>query len=78
MTCDHAQQMVTDDAVAAYQRDGAVCLRGLLSSEEVALLREGIDHNLAAPSPRASATPTTPAALSKTSATGSTTALTGA
>jgi ectoine hydroxylase-related dioxygenase (phytanoyl-CoA dioxygenase family) len=53
MTCDHAQQMVTDDAVAAYQRDGAVCLRGLLSSEEVALLREGIDHNLAAPSPRA-------------------------
>ncbi len=49
----HAQQVVTDDAVAAYQRDGAVCLRGLLSCDEVALLRAGIDHNLAAPSPRA-------------------------
>ncbi len=49
----HAQQVVTTDAVAAYQRDGAVCVRGLLSDGEVALLREGIDSNLAAPSPRA-------------------------
>jgi ectoine hydroxylase-related dioxygenase (phytanoyl-CoA dioxygenase family) len=30
-----------------------VCLRQLLSPDEVALLREGIDANLAAPSPRA-------------------------
>ena len=36
-----------------YARDGAVCLRGLLSADEVALLREGIDANLARPSPRA-------------------------
>jgi hypothetical protein len=38
----HAQRVVTDEPVAAYQRDGAVCLRGLLSRDEVALLREGI------------------------------------
>jgi ectoine hydroxylase-related dioxygenase (phytanoyl-CoA dioxygenase family) len=36
-----------------YARDGAVCLRGLLSADEVALLRQGIDANLARPSPRA-------------------------
>ena len=35
------------------RRDGAVCVRQLLSPDEVALLREGIDANLAAPSPRA-------------------------
>jgi hypothetical protein len=39
--------------VAAYQRDGAVCLRGLLDADELARLRRGIDANLAAPSPRA-------------------------
>lgn len=44
---------VDADTVAAYQRDGAVCLRGLLTPEEVAQLRRGIDANLAAPSPRA-------------------------
>jgi ectoine hydroxylase-related dioxygenase (phytanoyl-CoA dioxygenase family) len=41
------------EAVAAYQQDGAVCLRGLLSADEVHTLRRGIDTNLAAPSPRA-------------------------
>ena len=46
--------MIVDvDTVAAYQRDGAVCLRGLLTPDEVAQLRRGIDANLAAPSPRA-------------------------
>jgi ectoine hydroxylase-related dioxygenase (phytanoyl-CoA dioxygenase family) len=39
--------------VADFQRDGAVCLRGLLNTRQLALLREGIDANLAAPSPRA-------------------------
>jgi len=37
----------------AYQRDGAVVLRGLLNPAEVARLRAGIDANLATPSPRA-------------------------
>lgn len=36
-----------------YERHGVVCLRGVLQPAEVARLREGIDANLAAPSPRA-------------------------
>lgn len=39
--------------VDAYRREGAVCLRGLLAADEVALLARGIDDNLARPSPRA-------------------------
>lgn len=39
--------------VQAFQRDGAVLLRGLLTADEVARLARGIDANLAAPSPRA-------------------------
>ena len=39
--------------VDAYQRDGAVCLRGVLTPDEVARLRRGLDANLATPSPRA-------------------------
>ena len=38
---------------AAYATDGAVVLRGLLTPAEVATLRQGIDDNLARPSPRA-------------------------
>ncbi|MDQ2862013.1 MAG: phytanoyl-CoA dioxygenase family protein [Pseudomonadota bacterium] len=41
------------DIVAAFRRDGAVVLRGLFSAEDIALLREGIEENLRAPSPRA-------------------------
>jgi len=48
-----AQASVTPDVVAAYQRDGAVVLRGILNADEVATLQRGIDANLAAPSPRA-------------------------
>jgi ectoine hydroxylase-related dioxygenase (phytanoyl-CoA dioxygenase family) len=44
---------IDDTAVAAFQRDGAVCLRGLFTPEEIARLRDGIDANLANPSPRA-------------------------
>jgi ectoine hydroxylase-related dioxygenase (phytanoyl-CoA dioxygenase family) len=44
---------VTPQLVEAYQSDGAVCIRQLLTPAEVALLREGIDRNLASPSPRA-------------------------
>ena len=56
MTADLAQRAAaaaTSELVDAYQRDGAVCLRGLLNAEELATLRRGIDANLAAPSPRA-------------------------
>jgi len=44
---------LTPPLIETFRRDGAVCVRQLLSAEEVALLREGIDANLAAPSPRA-------------------------
>ncbi|MEO7938969.1 MAG: phytanoyl-CoA dioxygenase family protein [Burkholderiaceae bacterium] len=39
--------------MAAFQRDGAVVIRQLLDANELAQLRDGIEHNLAHPSPRA-------------------------
>jgi ectoine hydroxylase-related dioxygenase (phytanoyl-CoA dioxygenase family) len=44
---------VAQSDVDAFQRDGAVCLRQALSKGDVALLRRGIDANLACPSARA-------------------------
>ena len=44
---------VAPSDIDAFQSDGAVCLRQVLSQEDVALLRRGIDANLASPSPRA-------------------------
>jgi len=40
-------------AVEDFARDGAVCLRGVIPLELIDLLRQGIDSNIAAPSPRA-------------------------
>ncbi|MBP6900490.1 MAG: phytanoyl-CoA dioxygenase family protein [Burkholderiaceae bacterium] len=48
-----ADALATPEQVAAYQRDGAVLLRGLLNPAELDLLRQGIAANLATPSPRA-------------------------
>lgn len=45
--------MVTSEDIESFQRDGAVCLRQLLTPQDIGLLREGIDANLANPSPRA-------------------------
>jgi ectoine hydroxylase-related dioxygenase (phytanoyl-CoA dioxygenase family) len=42
---------VDADDRAAFARDGAVCIRGLFSSQEIALAERGIERNLAAPSP---------------------------
>jgi ectoine hydroxylase-related dioxygenase (phytanoyl-CoA dioxygenase family) len=39
--------------VDAFAREGAVCVRGAFSPDEVALVERGIERNLAAPSPRA-------------------------
>jgi ectoine hydroxylase-related dioxygenase (phytanoyl-CoA dioxygenase family) len=39
--------------IDAFQCDGAVCLRQALSAQDIALLRKGIDSNLARPSARA-------------------------
>jgi len=46
-------ERLADSNVDAFRRDGAVCVRGLLDADELALLRDGIDTNIAAPSPRA-------------------------
>ena len=48
-----AATVATPDVIDAFARDGTVCLRGLLNATEVALLRAGIDANIATPSPRA-------------------------
>ena len=45
--------VVTPETIGAFARDGAVCLRGLLTPAEVETLRAGIDANLAQPSSRA-------------------------
>ena len=47
------RERVDDALVAQFQRDGAVCIRQLLTADELALLQGGIEANLAAPSPRA-------------------------
>ncbi|PUE09842.1 phytanoyl-CoA dioxygenase family protein [Limnohabitans sp. T6-20] len=46
------QTCTTDQDVANYQRDGAVCIRNLFTPDEVELLKSGIEANLAQPSPR--------------------------
>jgi ectoine hydroxylase-related dioxygenase (phytanoyl-CoA dioxygenase family) len=59
MQCDRNEMTnprpaeVPGDAVEAFARDGAVCLRGVLGAGEIEDLRAGIEANLAAPSPRA-------------------------
>jgi ectoine hydroxylase-related dioxygenase (phytanoyl-CoA dioxygenase family) len=45
--------VIDADAVARYQRDGAICIRRLFTTREIETLREGIDANLANLSPRA-------------------------
>jgi ectoine hydroxylase-related dioxygenase (phytanoyl-CoA dioxygenase family) len=45
--------MISRDDIQAFKTDGAICLRGLLSAAQIDLLKKGIDHNLAYPSPRA-------------------------
>ena len=74
----HEFELPAED-IAAFQRDGALCVRQLFTAPEVELLTRGIQKNLDAPSPRARwpAGPTIPAGSSRTSATGGTTTNTG-
>nr|WP_058517524.1 phytanoyl-CoA dioxygenase family protein [Legionella parisiensis] len=44
---------ITQAQIDAYKKDGAVCIRQILSSLEIELLRTGIELNLNSPSPRA-------------------------
>jgi len=50
---ERLRRQLTPQLIEDFRRDGAVCVRQLLAPDEVALLREGIDANLAAPSLRA-------------------------
>ncbi len=45
--------VIGSDIAEAYRRDGAVAIRGLLTTTQVAELREGIDRNRAEPGPLA-------------------------
>src|SRR5258706_14017916 len=45
--------MLDAATIERFQRDGAVCIRQLLQPQEMAVLRAGIDENLAHLSPRA-------------------------
>ena len=45
--------MISNDDIARFQSDGALCIRRLLSPDQVDVLREGIDLNLGDLSPRA-------------------------
>jgi ectoine hydroxylase-related dioxygenase (phytanoyl-CoA dioxygenase family) len=45
--------MISNDDIARFQRDGALCIRKLLSPDQVEALRQGIDLNLGDLSPRA-------------------------
>ena len=44
---------VTEERVAAFRLDGAVCVRGVFSADDLALVEEAIEQNLAAPIERA-------------------------
>lgn len=46
-------KVLPQETIDHFQRDGAVCLRQLLSTEQIEILREGIEHNLASLSSRA-------------------------
>ncbi|HIE1297914.1 TPA: phytanoyl-CoA dioxygenase family protein, partial [Burkholderia contaminans] len=50
---DRVAQAVTPELIAAFREEGAVCIKGIFSPDEVAALRAGIDANLAQPSERA-------------------------
>lgn len=45
--------VLTQNQIDDFHRNGAICIRQLISSKEIALLREGIELNLTTLSPRA-------------------------
>jgi ectoine hydroxylase-related dioxygenase (phytanoyl-CoA dioxygenase family) len=50
---ERVSKAVTPELIEAFRADGAVCIKGIFSPEEVAMLKGGIDENLAHPSERA-------------------------
>jgi ectoine hydroxylase-related dioxygenase (phytanoyl-CoA dioxygenase family) len=53
LTAQRPLVRVDEEQISAFQRDGVVCVRQLFSPAEIALLSQGIEANLARPSPRA-------------------------
>jgi ectoine hydroxylase-related dioxygenase (phytanoyl-CoA dioxygenase family) len=49
---ERVAKAVTPELIESFRRNGAVVIRGIFTPAEVATLRQGIDANLAAPSPR--------------------------
>jgi hypothetical protein len=47
-----ALSIITESLINEYEKNGAVCIRQLLNKDDIELLRQGIDENLAQPSPR--------------------------
>jgi ectoine hydroxylase-related dioxygenase (phytanoyl-CoA dioxygenase family) len=50
---ERARTLIGPDDIEAYRRDGAICVRGLFSPQEVETGIAGITENMAAPSERA-------------------------
>lgn len=50
---DRVAHAVTPELIDAFRTDGAVCIKGIFSPDEIATLKAGIDDNLARPSARA-------------------------
>jgi len=46
------QPVISAQQIAAFQNDGVVCLKGLLNTQQLQLLEQGINENIANPSPR--------------------------
>ena len=64
--------MVDAQLIEAFRRDGAVCVRGALSADEVVLVEQGIERNWPTPSDRGlvASRDNDPGGSSRTSATG--------
>ncbi|AOJ66975.1 phytanoyl-CoA dioxygenase [Burkholderia ubonensis] len=50
---DRVAKAVTPELIDAFRAEGAVCIKGIFSPDEIAALKAGIDTNLAHPSTRA-------------------------
>ena len=49
---ERAYSLITDSLIKEYEENGAVCIRQVLTKDEIELLRKGIDENLSHPSSR--------------------------
>ena len=51
------KERLTEDLISEFRGNGAIVIRQLLTPDELSLLREGIEANLAQPSIRAKGAP---------------------